>query len=624
MPFNNLNEKRLPGSCDVRLASEPATSGLATSDIAIGDIAICDDEKRVVRQFVEALLFEKLVDFTFEDSTFTAEIKNMTLRAKGRYSFFSRVRLDDNTLRLNNRPLTLKDVARIIRCLPYDDIKRTKLFDELVHTLTLCQWNRDNVAPVISRRALSHIRLESALFEGHPYHPCFKSRSGFSVKDHEAYGPECGKTFKLQWLAIKHAFLATQYNGESEQSFWKRELGTSTFKLLCDLMREKGISSSHFGLLPIHPWQWNYVKASLIQPLTNGDVFWLGEAGDDYQASISLRTLLNTSNVNKASIKLPLNVVNTSSLRTVEPHSVCTAPHLSNWLHDLIENDAWLQKRKVLSIQKEYAGIVVVKPDSGDTVDEGDKQHWAATLSPSLSAIFRDASVLNEPGVHTVPFAALAATERDGKPFVARWIEKYGVDVWLDALINTAIIPVWHLLAFHGIAVEAHAQNMSLVLRDGLPTKVILRDFHESLEYVPDFLNNHATAPDFNSIHGDYVNAPANHYYWMDNTEALRELFVDTVFVYNLTELSTLFALHNYCDETHFWSKVYAAIASYNNSGVTTTARLNKINLFEKSIITESLLKKKLSANKALDEFHHTIDNPLATFFEHACGESHA
>jgi len=582
-------------------------------------LAMCENEKRVVRQLFEALLYEDIIEYCFEDGKFTLNIGRTLITAQGQTTHFSRVRLDPNSIKRDGVPLTLSNAIKLIHSLPYAEEKRNKLADELKHTLLLCRWNQKNLAQMPSRRALSYMRLESALVEGHPYHPCFKSRSGFSVADHEKYGPEAGGKFKLQWLAIKKEYLSVNFNGETEQSFWKRELGHSTYNYLTDILRQQGGNHQDYGLVPVHPWQYKTIRPLLEQPLADSDVYSLGLAGDDYQASTSLRTLLNTSNVNKASVKLPLNVVNTSSLRTIEPHSVCTAPHISNWLANVISNDEWLQSQNVLFIQKEYAGIALKNPE-----DDSENGSWINALLPSLSAIFRDASVLNEPNAKTVPFAILASTEQDGKPFVAHWIEKHGVEKWLDALINTAVLPVWHLLVNHGIAVEAHAQNMSLILNDGLPKKVVLRDFHESLEYVPEFIANACIVPEFEKINPEYVNAPLNHYYWMDNIGALRELFVDTVFVYNLTELSFLFSKHGYCSESFFWSKVARALRSYKDSGVTDYSRTNRLSLSEPRIITESLLKKKLHASNAHQEFHHTIENPLAKFFKDTCGESHA
>lgn len=584
----------------------------------------CEDEARIVRQFIEAMLFEQLVQYTFIDNVFCFQLGNFTVRAKGVLSAFGRVRLNEASIRLaTGKRLLLDDLSDLVNSLSEYDKKKSLLIRELKHTLLLCRWNRRNIKVSHSRRPLSYLRLESEVIEGHPYHPCFKSRTGFSIEDHQAFGPENASPFKLHWLAIKREYLLMNLSGESELTFWKNELGQGTYALLLTQLQQKGGNYSAYSFIPVHPWQWSKLTQSLRKPIAEKHIISLGELGDDYVASISLRTMLNISNVVKASIKLPLNVVNTSSLRTIEPHSVCTAPYISKWLNGVIDNDRWLQRTNTLLIQKEYAGLRLRNPGQQFDQDEN-TERWVDTLAPCISAIFRDASPLFQPNHQTVPFAVLAMTEQDGKPFVSSWIEKHGIEAWLDALINVVVIPVWHLLVHHGIAVEAHAQNMTLLLRDGLPKQIVLRDFHESLEFVEDFVADKGLIPPFHALDTEYKRAPANHYYWMDNIDALRELFFDTVFVYNLSEISRLLDVHHYCDEATFYSRVNRLITRYNESGITSKARIEQIGLFRRKVRTESLLKKKLMANNSLDEYHHEITNPLANPIYHACGETHA
>ena len=138
----------------------------------------CKSEIRVVRQLIEALIFEGLVDFCFEDGLFTFQVGDNFVTANGKQTLFSRVRLDANSIKINGDPLTLSDAAKIIHTFPCSKERQNKLVEELKHTLLLCRWNQQNLLQLSSRRALSYIRLESALIEGHPYHPCFKSRSG--------------------------------------------------------------------------------------------------------------------------------------------------------------------------------------------------------------------------------------------------------------------------------------------------------------------------------------------------------------------------------------------------------------------------------------------------------------
>lgn len=579
--------------------------------------AICPHRARVIRQLFEAILFEGNQAYQYDGRWFTLRVGEAVYRARGRFSGFGRVRLvqEDIWQTCDGYNKTV-DLALLVRGLPGKPGATEKLLQELEQTIAFCRWNQDNLDIMTSRRELSYTELESAIREGHTYHPCFKARSGFSHEDHAQYGPEAGNQFQLEWLAVRRQFLAMALDCDNEQAFWMRELGEAGWQTLMEAMQTRGISFVEYGLLPVHPWQLKTLKSSLQTPVSNSHIVLLGEAGDFYQASISLRTLLNVSSPHKANIKLPLNVVNSSSLRIIEPHSVCTAPVLSRWLEKLIHQDSWFEENAVLDIQSEYAGIVL----SNDTGAE-DNTHWLDALAPSLSVIFRDSRPIskthNKTATHhqdtssqAIPFVALSLTEADGDAFIAPWIKRYGVEAWVQQLIEVTVLPVWHLLVRHGIALETHAQNMTLLHDNGWPQKLIVRDFHESLEFVSEFLAAPELQPDFTNLHPDYAKAEPDRYYWMSSIEALRELLVDTLFVYNLSEIAVLLEADFSYSESQFWKQVDKALCDYAAGAPNCSKRRTAVDLYQPQIKTESLIRKKLSGQSDT-EFHHTIPNSL-------------
>lgn len=586
------------------------------------------EEKRVIRQLLEALLFERICEFTYRAGYFRFFLNNSYYRIAGKVSGFSRIRIDANNMffieekkpqeipqsktlqqektrqeKLHQditwQPLTLH---KLIADLPIPHPVRQQLTVELEQTIKLCQWNKQHLARLESRRQLTYSQLESAIDEGHPYHPCFKARTGFSEQDHKLYGPEYGNKFQLHWLAIRRCYLKRRFNSVTEKVFWQRELGKECYQQLLQRLSEKTDDGAAFSLMPVHPWQWKNLQSKLTIAIADEQVFYLGEAGDKYQAGISVRTLLNASNPDKANIKLPLNIINTSSLRTIESHTICTAPLLSDWLSQLQKSDKFLQDNIVLL--SEYAGI---RP----TNDSAKPQSWIDEIDGQLGAIFRQSLSLYCDSKAVIPFVALTVIEKDEKPFIDPWLNMYGCEIWLGQLLETVIIPIWHLLVHHGIAIEAHGQNILLQHKHGWPEKVIVRDFHESLEYVHDYLAQPELAPIFNELEDEYCDDTPNKYYWMTNVEALRELLVDTLFVFNLADLAVLLEKYYQYPERSFWQLVYQSLISYKNSGLTSHDRIAQIGIFQPNIRTESLLDKKFRGNRDT-EFHHQIENPLA------------
>jgi siderophore synthetase component len=562
-------------------------------------------EQRVIRQLIEALLFEQLVQWQYQYGQFRFEMANNTYIAHGYIGGFDRVRLDASSIKqITNGVTSQINLIDFVEQIPVATPIKKQLLLELQQCVKLCRLNQKNISNRDHRRHLNYVQLESAIDEGHPYHPCFKARTGFSTEDHALYGPEAAHTFQLYWLAIDRKFVEQNRQKKTETDFWITEIGQTSWDFLQQNMRANNLNASQYTLMPVHPWQWSVIQNKLRSAIAQQHIVELGKTGDFYQASLSVRTLINISAPHKANIKLPLNMINSSSMRTIEPHSIGTAALLSDWLNNIINQDPCYTSHEKLLIQAEYAGIAL-------TSVAASKDCWVHNMTCQLGVIFRQSIQQVAPNKTAVPFVALAICENDLRPFIQPWVKQYGCEKWLTQLIKVTVIPIWHLLVHSGLALETHAQNMVLIHENGWPTNIVLKDFHESLEYVPSYLAAPLLAPDFESLNPLYQKAKDDQYYWMSSTEALRELFVDTLFVFNLSELAALMEQHFSFSETKFWAKINTAINQYNHSGRTANNRIQAIDIHKNPMQTESLLRKKLRG-QSKPEFHHLINNPLA------------
>ncbi|MEO9337281.1 IucA/IucC family protein [Mesorhizobium sp. SB112] len=558
-----------------------------------------DPELRIIRQLVEAAIYEGLVDHVASaqdrGTLFEWGQADASFRCEGRIGAFGRIRIRPETIEQqagNNwvRPA----IGDLVSSLKGSAEHRAQLLFELEQTLGFTAWNNDNLPPRL-RRDLPFAQLDAGLDEGHPYHPCFKARTGFTHEDHAAYGPEAGNSFQLIWLAVSRAYLHSALP-LPEREFWIAELGAETYALLDGRRRECCDDATKFGLLPLHPWQWQALQNSgLSNWISDGSAHFLGTAGDRYIASQSVRTLFNIDHPECANIKLPMNLVNSSAKRIIEPYSVCTAPVLTDWLNDLVSDDPLFSERYPLTILGEYAGVIADRD---------------GPLAGELAVIWRESvdSYL-KPGEAAVPLNALMMVEHDGRPFIADWIERHELDRWTDQLIETVAMPIWHLLVAHGFATESHGQNLVLIHRDGWPVRLALRDFHDSLEYAPDFLRDPGKVPDFVALNPAYAKAEPNEFYWMESVELLGELVIDALFIYNLAEISHLLDHCYGLDEAVFWANVSRRLSVYaDEHGL--AERQNQLGHSKPRIFTESLLTRKLRAPGTICA--HEIPNSLS------------
>jgi len=593
------------------------------------------EEQRVVRQFVEALLYEEIVEFQSEnrsespvallaefnhfdtvfDSVYFFSMGGEKFRCVGARRIFERIRIADGSVQIleqdGNSEKNKYRECRIEELIFYLDTgseTKIRVLGELMQTIALCRWNtrylEHHKKP---RRELNFAQLESAITEGHLYHPSFKARTGFTLQDHIKYGPEAGKTIQFEWLAIQSQRVEHAYPSAAID-FWTKELGEEQFTVLSKRLESLGKNWLSYSLVPIHPWQVNAIQdRGLSDAIACGDILELGKAGDFYQATQSLRTLVNVSHPEKAHVKIPLNLVSTSSHRNLQDHFVCTAPAISTWLQEVVAKDEYLQREGKLLLLSEYAGLLY-KPE--DEVQ-------AKEMDGLIGAIFRESVVDKlQLGEAAIPFTALMLVESDNRPFIADWLDRYGVDAWVNRLLEVMLVPIWHMLVHNGIAFEAHCQNLILTHKNGWPHRIVLRDFHEDMEYVEDYLKFPEHLPKLAETDSYFETISLDEGFSMSDIDELRELFMDTVYVLNLADLSFLLERYHDYSEANFWNHVCDHLNDYRQLGITDPERIDRLGAGNSSIIVESLLKKKILNGGTLEYFEHTVRNPLAAIDE--------
>ncbi|RYZ03055.1 MAG: rhizobactin siderophore biosynthesis protein RhsF [Myxococcales bacterium] len=578
-------------------------------------------EARVLRQLVEALLFERIASWPSErcgahasgERELTFSLGTVVYRCRARVAAFGRVRVTAGSVQ-KLAPSTWRETSwsEVLADVPGDPSVKAAIAEELENTARLCRWNQEHLPALRrSRRALPYQALEGLLHEGHPYHPCFKSRTGFSLADQAAYGPEAGNPFELRWLAVRRARLCQTFP-TSEAEHFRSELGATGYASLVAAQRAKGADVAQYGLLPVHPWQWQKLAgwSALKAAQAGGEVVDLGFGVASYRASQSLRTLLPVSNASASHIKLPLAVRVSSSLRTLQPETVKSAPALSAWLQAAVASDPFFEQVAGAVVLGEHASSLYEPAGPGGAELDG---HLAAIWRQPVGPRLRE-------GERAVPFNALFAVEHDGDPHVDVWVREHGLSAWLEQLLRVTVLPLWRLLSRHGIALEAHAQNLLLLHREGWPERLALRDFHDSVEYVPSFLADPSRLPRWEALDARFGSAAIGRHYAMHSVVELRELFIDTVMVFNLSELSWLLEQRYGFAESDFWRLARKVLSDYGRSRWCDPARDAALGWGEPFVRTESLFRARLRA-PSTELSHHWVPSAL---HDHAGKELHA
>jgi aerobactin synthase len=318
--------------------------------------------------------------------------------------------------------------------------------------------------------------------DGHPKAPAAKGRIGWGQADHAAYAPEHGATVQPIWVAVDRtlcridalpgyddaARLAASFNA------------TARADLIADCAR-LGVDRERYVLVPVHPWQWTHmIVPGFAAEIASGAIRNLGQRGDAYRPLQSLRSLANAGHPTALSLKLPLTVLNTSAYRGVSGDHIAAGPALSQWLKARMADDSILAARGV-RLQGEVAGISV--PHKEVQRIDGVPYQWTETFG----VLWRESAVaVASPGEWPVSIAALWTVGADGRSLAEVLIERSGmtVEAWLHRLFDRVVVPLWHMMCRYGLGFVAHGQNVTVAFRDGVPTRLIMKDLQGDLEQV--------------------------------------------------------------------------------------------------------------------------------------------
>jgi siderophore synthetase component len=591
------------------------TSALVQSALTAPTFAAV--RRRVFRQLLEALLYEgalrvrgdgtgaSIVDGVDE----AGEPVRYVVRARRRHGF-DRVAVGPAAVRRlsgdgdREADSLTRFLGEVRGALAAEPERLACFARELEETLVkdaLAQHVREQRADVLA--GACYDALEATITDGHRYHPTYKSRLGFDVADNLAFGPEFAAPVRPLWLAARRSIAEVSLShAVHEAPFLCAQLGSATLERFAATIAAAGEDAADFTLVAVHPWQWReQVARTFADQLARRDLLVLGEDPSAFAAQQSIRTLACVDAPQRPYLKLALSIVNTSTSRVLAPHTVRNAPLVSDWLQRVAGGDPFLRDELRTVLLGEVMGTAVNPPPAADLA-RGDGYG-------ALACIWRES--LHErldPGEQAVPFNGLTARERDGTPLIDGWVRSLGLRAWLARVVEASAIPLLHLLCRHGIALEAHAQNMVLLHRDGVPTRVALKDFHDGVRFARAALAEPALCPELAPPPSYHQNR--NSFLETDDLDLVADFLLDAFFFINLGELAIFLADAYDFDERDFWSMVSAAVAAYEARFPELAERFALFDVRKPAIAVEMLATRRLLPDTELRL--HAVRNPLA------------
>lgn len=300
---------------------------------------------------------------------------------------------------------------------------------------------------------------EASLLSGHQLHPSPKCCFGFSKDEYLTYYPEFANAFQL------HCFLVSLDCVHNDS-----RTNISLTGLIDNNPITQEIPEDKY-LLPLHPWQANYLLSldSVQKMLANGQLINLGALGKKFRATSSIRTVYYRDS--KYMLKLSLNVMITNSVRMNQARELDRAIAVTEFWQTDIANEFDQQYPFFIPIKD--PAYLCLKYD-GQLIEESavlirDNPFYTNQFNVScIAALCQDNPF--EPGNR---FNAII-------PKLARKLnveDSAAAQIWFKRFIEIAIEPLLWLYSHKEIALEAHQQNLLVKLNDdGLPITTYYRD----------------------------------------------------------------------------------------------------------------------------------------------------
>lgn len=578
-------------------------------------------QQRVLRQFIQGLLFEAVLPVV-EEVVGPGGLRAFVLTGRdsqgrkvgytawgSRKESFGRVRL---TLRSVQRcdadghrhEATLAGFMAEVMAAVVPAERLPLLMEELQQTLLKDAQSRIlSGMPTTPDLGWDHDAWEGHLQEGHPYHPSYKSRLGFTLADNAAYGPEFRQEVRPVWLAVDREHCRVSSSASLRlAAFLREELGEATLARFRRLLVAAARRPQDYAFLPVHPWQWSHVILPIFQAeLADGRLCYLGTGDDTYLAQQSIRTLANASRPRRANLKLALSIVNTSTSRILAAHTVENSARISDWLHDLVMRDDTACE----------CGVVILREVLGVAYDASRLAEPQRSLAyGTLGAVWRESlHCYLQPGECALAFNGLTQLAATGTPMLDGWVRHYGVAAWTRRLLEVTVTPLIHLLYAHGIGLESHGQNILLIHRDGWPERIALKDFHDGVRYSPALLAEPERAPCLVPEPASHATVNRNSYIQTESADEVRDFTYDAFVFIALTELCLCLEQHYDLPEASFWAMTADVIRDYQAAHPALESRFALFDLFAPTVSIEELTKRRLFGDA--EKRFATRDNPL-------------
>ncbi|WP_317455129.1 IucA/IucC family protein [Acinetobacter johnsonii] len=444
----------------------------------------------------------------------------------------------------------------------------------------------------------SHYEIEGML-RGHPWLIMSKGRMGFGYDDYLSAAPELSPTVKVLWLAV-HRDLAEFRSTEEWQAgtLYQYELDAEELDSFEQQLHERGCSCRDYFLIPVHAWQWHqWLVPTYANEIVDQRIIELGVGQDDYVPMQSIRTLCNISQPERHYVKLPVSIFNTAVYRGLPSKRNLAAPAVTAWLKQIQSQDSDL-KQSGVAFLGEVATLTIHQP-CFDQIEGAPYQFkelfgclWRESVDPVIGT-----------GEQALSQAALLHRDINGQSILAVLIQASGLSPlqWLKRFAEVSVTPLLICLYKYGLAFSPHGENTMLIHANGVPQKMVLKDFIDDVNLVDEDFPELASLP----IEGQILLRHPAH--------ELSHFIFTGLFMVHYRYICNVF-LQDYPEhsEVEFWQTISSVIDAFHQAHPELAERIEKFAMFRAEFEKICLNRVRLFTASYNDE----AERPVPVFLD--------
>ncbi len=447
----------------------------------------------------------------------------------------------------------------------------------------------------------SHAKIEGML-RGHPWLIMSKGRMGFGYDDYLNAAPELSPTIKVLWLAV-HRDLA-QFRATpawSAESLYAHELNAAELHKFEQILFVQGLSYADYFLIPVHAWQWHkWLIPTYANEIVERRIIELAVGQDDYRPMQSIRTLCNHCSPERHYVKLPVSILNTAVYRGLPCKRNLAAPAVTAWLQNIQQLDSDLDHSTVVFLG-EIATLTVQQP-CYDQIEGAPYQ-----FKELFGCLWRE-SVTSFIGEKQQALSQAALLHRDihGDSVLQVLIDASGLAPmqWLKQFAEVCVRPLLICLYKYGVAFSPHGENSMLIHTQGIPQKMVLKDFIDDVNLVDEAFPELATLPKEAHVLLRHSASELSHFIFT-GLFMVHYRYICNVFLHDFPQYS----------EHMFWQTIATVIEAFHQAHPELAGRIEKFAILRPSFEKICLNRVRLFTTSYNDEAERPVPiflNPIA------------